>query len=89
MTVSHTLEVDGATVAYGDRVVLDDLDLVVPPGRISIIVGANACGKSTLLRSMARLLAPTSGSVLLDGTPITAMPTKKGNPATVTVMARP
>lgn len=77
MTVSHSLEVDGATVAYGDRVVLDDLDLVVPPGRISIIVGANACGKSTLLRAMARLLAPTSGSVLLDGAPITAMPTKK------------
>lgn len=77
MTVSHSLEVDGATVAYGDRVVLDDLDLAVPPGRISIIVGANACGKSTLLRAMARLIAPTSGSVLLDGAPITAMPTKK------------
>jgi iron complex transport system ATP-binding protein len=69
--------VDGATIAYGDRVVLDDLDLVVPPGRISIIVGANACGKSTLLRAMARLLAPTSGAVMLDGAPITAMPTKK------------
>ncbi|RWZ68126.1 ABC transporter ATP-binding protein [Labedella populi] len=77
MTVSHSLEVDGATVAYGDRVVLDGLDLIVPPGRISIIVGANACGKSTLLRAMARLLAPTSGSVLLDGAPIRAMPTKK------------
>jgi iron complex transport system ATP-binding protein len=75
--VSHSLEVDGATIAYGDRVVLDDLDLVVPPGRISIIVGANACGKSTLLRAMARLLAPTSGAVMLDGAPITAMPTKK------------
>jgi iron complex transport system ATP-binding protein len=77
VTVSHSLEVDGATIAYGDRVVLDDLDLVVPPGQISIIVGANACGKSTLLRAMARLLAPTSGSVMLDGAPITAMPTKK------------
>jgi iron complex transport system ATP-binding protein len=77
VTVSHSLEVDGATIAYGDRVVLDDLDLVVPPGQISMIVGANACGKSTLLRAMARLLAPTSGSVMLDGAPITAMPTKK------------
>jgi iron complex transport system ATP-binding protein len=77
MTESHTLEVDGATLAYGDRVVLDHLDLVVPPGEISIIVGANACGKSTLLRAMARLLAPAAGSVLLDGAPISAMPTKK------------
>ena len=77
MTASHSLEVDGATIAYGDRVVIDDLDLVVPPGRISIIVGANACGKSTLLRAMARLLAPTSGAVLLDGAPISEMATKK------------
>jgi iron complex transport system ATP-binding protein len=77
VTTSHSLEVERATIAYGERVVLDDLDLVVPPGEISIIVGANACGKSTLLRAMARLLAPTSGSVLLDGAPISAMPTKK------------
>jgi len=77
VTESHTLEVEAATIAYGDRVVLDGLDLVVPPGRISIIVGANACGKSTLLRAMARLLAPATGSVLLDGAPISAMPTKK------------
>jgi len=77
VTESHTLEVDGATISYGERVVLDGLDLVVPPGRISIIVGANACGKSTLLRAMARLLAPTSGTILLDGAPISSIPTKK------------
>lgn len=77
MTTSHSLEVARATIAYGDRVVIDDLDLVVPPGRISIVVGANASGKSTLLRAMARLLAPSAGSVLLDGVPITSMPTKK------------
>ena len=67
MTTAHTLTVDHATVGYGDRVVLEDLQLTVPPGRFSVIVGANACGKSTLLRAMARLLVPRSGAVLLDG----------------------
>jgi iron complex transport system ATP-binding protein len=48
----------------------------VPTGRITVIVGANACGKSTLLRGMARLLSPSSGSVYLDGKDIHALPTK-------------
>lgn len=43
------------------------MSLAVPDGKVSVIVGANACGKSTLLRGMARLLRPRSGQVLLDG----------------------
>nr|WP_203947297.1 ABC transporter ATP-binding protein [Planotetraspora thailandica] len=61
------LRAGGLRLAYGDRVVVDDLDLVVPPGRVTAIVGANACGKSTLLRALARLLAPRAGAVRLDG----------------------
>jgi iron complex transport system ATP-binding protein len=49
----------------------------LPPGRITTIVGANACGKSTLLRGLARLLAPAAGRVLLDGQPISALPSKQ------------
>ncbi|MEZ0577118.1 ABC transporter ATP-binding protein [Nocardioides sp. MH1] len=55
------------TIGYGERVVVEGLDLAVPDGRVTVIVGANACGKSTLLRGMARLLRPHSGAVLLDG----------------------
>lgn len=77
MTSDHTLQVEGVTLGYGDRVVVEDLDLVVPPGRITGIVGANACGKSTLLRSMARLLGPRAGRVVLDGKDLHAMPTKQ------------
>ncbi|HEY8489860.1 MAG TPA: ATP-binding cassette domain-containing protein, partial [Dehalococcoidia bacterium] len=43
-----------------------------PPGRITAIVGPNACGKSTLLRAFARLLAPVAGTVSLDGRPVAA-----------------
>ncbi|MBK1787638.1 ABC transporter ATP-binding protein [Prauserella cavernicola] len=67
MTTTHTLAVEKLTIGYGERTVITNLDLAIPPGEITVIVGANACGKSTLLRSMSRLLAPQSGRVLLDG----------------------
>ncbi|QHC71901.1 ATP-binding cassette domain-containing protein [Rathayibacter sp. VKM Ac-2801] len=72
-----TLSADAVTLAYDERVVVDGLSLAVPPGRITVIVGANACGKSTLLRAMARLITPRSGSVLLDGRAIHRLPTRQ------------
>ena len=77
MTTDHTLTVEDLTLGYADRVVISALDLAVPPGRITAIVGANACGKSTLLRSMSRLLAPRTGHVLLDGREVHRMPAKE------------
>ncbi|TFV68694.1 ABC transporter ATP-binding protein [Blastococcus sp. CT_GayMR20] len=77
MTATHHLVAEGLTLGYGDRTVIEDLDLLVPPGRISAIVGANACGKSTLLRSMTRLLAPRDGQVLLDGNAVHRLPAKE------------
>ncbi len=77
MTETHLLEARGLSAGYGGRAIVDGVDLLLPPGRISVIVGANACGKSTLLRTMSRLLAPRDGSVLLDGHAIGTMPTKQ------------
>lgn len=71
------LRATGLTLAYDGRVVANDLDLAVPPGRISVIVGANACGKSTLLRALARLLTPRSGTVTLDGRALASIPTRR------------
>ncbi len=76
MTV-HSLVASGLSVGYGQVEILHQLDLAVPPGRITAIVGANACGKSTLLRSLSRLLAPRQGQVLLDGEAIHRMPSKE------------
>ncbi|MCI2958477.1 ABC transporter ATP-binding protein [Agromyces atrinae] len=77
MTHDHSLSVEGLALGYGDQTVITGLDLVVPPGRITAIVGANACGKSTLLRSMSRLLAPRAGRVVLDGREVHRMPAKE------------
>ncbi|MWV48635.1 ATP-binding cassette domain-containing protein [Rathayibacter sp. VKM Ac-2803] len=73
----RTLSVDSVTLAYDERVVVDGLSLTVPTGAISVIVGANACGKSTLLRAMARLITPREGAVLLDGQAIHRLPTRQ------------
>ncbi|MFK0146494.1 ABC transporter ATP-binding protein [Streptomyces griseus] len=77
MTTHHRLTAEGLTLGYGDRTVVDSLDLAVPPGRITVIVGANACGKSTLLRSMSRLLAPRAGRVVLDGKQVHRLPARE------------
>ncbi|GAA1899543.1 ABC transporter ATP-binding protein [Asanoa iriomotensis] len=61
------LRADDLTLGYEDRAVVSNLDVTVPDGRVTAIVGANACGKSTLLRGLARLLEPKGGAVYLDG----------------------
>ncbi len=65
------------TVGYGERDVLRGLDCPLPAGQITAIVGANASGKSTLLRAFARLLKPTPAHVLLDGAEISSLPTRE------------
>jgi len=65
------------SLAYDDHLVVDGLSLDIPAGRVTVIVGANACGKSTLLRGLARLLRPKGGAVLLDGSDIHRLPTRE------------
>ncbi|MGM7667704.1 ABC transporter ATP-binding protein [Microbacterium sp. A93] len=77
MTEAHTLSAEGITLGYGDRTVIEGLDLAIAPGKITSVVGANGCGKSTLLRSLARLLSPSSGQVVLDGRSVHSRPTKE------------
>lgn len=69
------------SLSYGrgraQRTVIDALDLTLPAGQVTAIVGPNGCGKSTLLASLARLHAPDSGAVLLDGRDIRRLPARE------------
>ncbi|WP_225437556.1 ABC transporter ATP-binding protein [Arthrobacter sedimenti] len=71
-----TLSAEGLTLAYDERTVVDGLSVDLPAGRVTVIVGANACGKSTLLRGLARLLKPAGGTVVLNGSDIHEQSTK-------------
>lgn len=71
------LESRQVTVAYGNAIIIDQLDLRVPEGKITVLIGRNGCGKSTLLRALARLLKPQGGAVYLDGRAIAKLPTRE------------
>jgi iron complex transport system ATP-binding protein len=66
-TGGHELRAEGLALGYGPEDVVRDLDLLVPDRRMTAVIGANACGKSTLLKGLARLLKPRRGAVYLDG----------------------
>ncbi|MFG3417199.1 ABC transporter ATP-binding protein [Micromonospora sp. NPDC047730] len=64
------------TLAYERRTIAEDLSVAVPDRSFTVIIGPNACGKSTLLRALSRLLKPTAGAVLLDGEDIHRLPAR-------------
>lgn len=78
MTIDNArLTAEHLELAYEDRVIVADLSLRIPTSQITVIVGPNACGKSTLLRALGRLLTPKRGTVLLDGDEIRRLPTRE------------
>jgi len=61
------IRVEDVTVAYGDFVVMKDINFEVQQGEVFIILGGSGCGKSTLLKNMISLVKPVTGKVLIDG----------------------
>ena len=75
--VPARLAADRVSLGYGESTVVTELTVRIPDDQVTVIVGPNACGKSTLLRGMARLLRPASGAVLLDGEAIHKQSTRQ------------
>lgn len=78
MSVSPTsrLRAEAVSLGYDRGLVLDRVDLAVDDSAVTVIVGPNGCGKSTLLRGLGRLMRPSEGSVVLDGSDIHRLPTR-------------
>jgi len=71
------LRVEQASIGYDRRMISENLTVAIPDRSFTVIVGPNACGKSTLLRALSRLIRPHEGQVLLDGKSITSYKAKE------------
>ena len=71
------LSVQGLSVNYGHIEAVRDVDLALPAGRITTLVGANGAGKSTTLLALSGLIPKTGGKVMFDGHDVTALPAHK------------
>jgi len=76
-TAGSRLHVEDASIGYEKRVISEGLSVSIPDRSFTMIVGPNACGKSTLLRGLSRLLKPSAGQVVLDGADIQSYKTKE------------
>ena len=77
MKTSQSLKANHVLAGYDKKIIIDGIDISIPDNKISVIIGANACGKSTLLKTLARLIQPTSGEIVLDGKKISEIPPKQ------------
>ncbi|WP_113928778.1 ABC transporter ATP-binding protein [Bacillus sp. P14.5] len=62
-----SIKVENLQIGYGNTIIVEDLNITIPKGKISTIIGPNGCGKSTVLNTMARIIKQKSGVVSLDG----------------------
>lgn len=74
-----SIEITGVSKGFGDFVALADIDLSIPTGQLTALLGPSGGGKTTLLRIIAGLEAPDSGSVVIEGTDATRLPVQKRN----------
>lgn len=71
------LRLDKLSLGYGSRMIVEELDLKIPPQAFTVLLGRNGSGKSTVLRACAGLLKPKAGTVLLDGKPLVRFTTRE------------
>ena len=74
------IEIRGLCVTLGNRRILEDIDVDIAPGELLCVVGLSGSGKSTLLRCLCGLVRPESGSIRIDGVPITDLPEREWAP---------
>ncbi|APQ73579.1 ABC transporter ATP-binding protein [Clostridium botulinum] len=71
------IEAKNLKLCYDEKIVLDNINLDIEKGKITALIGSNGCGKSTLIKAIARILYPKSGSILMEDRDILKMPSKE------------
>lgn len=77
MKATHLLKANNIIAGYDKKIIIDGINITIPSNKISVIIGANACGKSTLLKTLSRLIQPVSGEIVLDEKNLTDIPPKQ------------
>lgn len=75
--INRGLFAQDLTLGYGSHTVAEQLSVTLPEGELTVMIGPNACGKSTLLKALGRIIQPNQGQVILDGQAIANYSTKK------------
>ena len=73
----NALEVNNIKVGYNNHLVIDDFTVSIPKNKITTIIGPNGCGKSTLIKTVSRILKANQGTIMLDGKAINTMDTRE------------
>lgn len=71
------IKVEQIQVGYHEKIIIEELDLEIPLGKTTIIIGPNGCGKSTFLKALGRILEIKRGAIYLNSTEIHKMPTRE------------
>lgn len=77
MNTAHLLKTNNIVAGYDKKIIIDGINITIPSNKISVIIGANACGKSTLLKTLSRLIQPVSGEIVLGEKKLTDIPPKQ------------
>ena len=72
----NSIKTEDLSISYGDLDIVKNLNLNIPKGKITTIIGSNGCGKSTILKTIARILKPKSGAILINGNDIQGLNSK-------------
>jgi len=73
----ESIKGENLSISYEEKLIVKELDINIPKGKITTIIGPNGCGKSTLLKAVGRILKPKSGTVYLNGEDIHKLTTKE------------
>ncbi|BBF43458.1 ferrichrome transport ATP-binding protein FhuC [Lachnospiraceae bacterium KM106-2] len=71
------IQITDLEVGYEDKIIIDSMNLEIPKGEITMIIGSNGCGKSTLIKSVGRILKPRKGEIFINGENIKKQATKE------------